>query len=110
MWTIQWRPRSIGNSFSSCSTSAGPYWFKNETHLSWLDGKLYATSPDIICTLNSRTGEPVTNPESKEGDQVSLMGYRSEDRFRSEEALQVLGPRHFGVEADYVPLERVVQD
>ncbi len=86
------------------------YWFKNETHLSWLDGKLYATSPDIICTLNSRTGEPVTNPESKEGDQVSLVGYRSEDRFRSEGALQVLGPRHFGVEADYVPLERVVQD
>ena len=86
------------------------YWFKNETHLSWLDGKLHATSPDIICSINSTTGEPITNPASKAGDPVSLIGYRSEDRFRSEEALLVLGPRHFGVEADYVPLERVVRD
>ncbi len=86
------------------------YWFKNETHLSWLDGKLHVTSPDIICSISSTTGEPITNPESKKGDSVSLIGYRSEDRFRSEEALQVLGPRHFGVDEVYVPLERVVRE
>jgi len=39
---------------------------------------------------------------------VSLIGYRSADRFRSPRALEVLGPRHFGVDADYVPIEKAV--
>jgi len=85
------------------------YWFKNENHLSWLDGKLYVTSPDIICVIDSKTGEPVTNPASEQGQGVSLIGYKSADGFRSTAALEVLGPRHFGVDADYVPIERVVR-
>ena len=84
------------------------YWFKNENHLTWMDGKLHVTSPDIICVIDSTTGEPITNPASKVGDRVSLIGYRSADRFRSPRALEVLGPRHFGVDADYVPIETVV--
>ena len=84
------------------------YWFKNENHLTWMDGKLHVTSPDIICVIDSTTGEPITNPASKVGDRVSLIGYRSADRFRSPRALEVLGPRHFGVEAEYVPIETVV--
>ncbi len=84
------------------------YWFKNENHLTWMDGKLHVTSPDIICVIDSRTGEPITNPASKVGDGVSLIGHRSAERFRSPKALEVLGPRHFGVDADYVPIESVV--
>src|SRR2546422_5220144 len=84
------------------------YWVKNENHLTWMDGKLHVTSPDIICVIDSRTGEPITNPASKMGDMVSLIGYQSANRFRSPRALEVLGPRHFGVDADYVPIEKVV--
>ena len=84
------------------------YWFKNENHLTWMDGKLHVTSPDIICVIDSKTGEPITNPASKVGDRVSLIGYRSADRFRSPRALEVLGPRHFGVDADYVLIEKAV--
>ena len=84
------------------------YWFKNENHLTWMDGKLHVTSPDIICVIDTSTGEPITNPASKMGDSVSLIGHRSAERFRSPRALEVLGPRHFGVDADYVPIEKVV--
>ncbi|HLQ20686.1 MAG TPA: DUF917 domain-containing protein [Nitrososphaerales archaeon] len=90
------------------SSHSFKYWFKNENHLTWMDSKLHVTSPDIICVIDSRTGEPITNPASKVGDRVSLIGYRSADRFRSPRALGVLGPRHFGVEAEYVPIEKVV--
>jgi len=90
------------------SSHSFKYWFKNENHLTWMDGKLHVTSPDIICVIDSRTGEPITNPASKVGDRVSLIGYRSADRFRSPRALEVLGPRHFEVEAEYVPIEKVV--
>jgi DUF917 family protein len=84
------------------------YWFKNENHLTWLDGKLFVTSPDIVCVINSATGEPITNPSSKVGDDVALIGYPSSPRFRTRKALEVLGPRHFGVGANYVPIEKAV--
>jgi DUF917 family protein len=84
------------------------YWFKNENHLSWLDGKLFVTSPDIICVIDSTSGEPITNPASKPGDRITVVGYPSDRRFRTSKALEVLGPGHFGVKADYVPIEKAV--
>jgi uncharacterized protein len=84
------------------------YWFKNENHLSWLDEKLYVTSPDIICVIDSSSGEPITNPASKPGDKVTVIGYASDHRFRTRKALEVLGPGHFGVKADYVPIEKAI--
>ena len=62
---------------------------------------------DVIMSTALAT-EPITNPASKVRDRVSLIGYRSADRFRSPRALEVLGPRHFGVDADYVPIEKAV--
>lgn len=85
------------------------YWFKNENHITWLDDKLYATSPDIICVLDSVRGEPITNPASKVGDKVSIVGFSSRDAFRTKKALEVLGPRHFGVESDYTPIEKLAK-
>ncbi len=85
------------------------YWFKNENHITWLDDKLYATSPDIICVLDSERGEPITNPASKVGDKVSIIGFSSRRAFRAKDALAVLGPRHFGVTGKFTPLERLVK-
>lgn len=85
------------------------YWFKNENHLTWLDDKLYVTSPDIICVIDSTTGEPITNPASKVGDEATLVGYPSDPRFRTKAALEVLGPRHFGVEHGFVPIEQLLR-
>jgi DUF917 family protein len=85
------------------------YWFKNENHVTWLDDKLHATSPDIICVIDSERGEPITNPASKVGDSVSIIAFSSNKSFRTKKALEVLGPRHFGFDADYTPLERLLR-
>ena len=83
-------------------------WFKNENHITWLDGKPWITSPDIIEIIDSKTGEPITNTDIKMGDHVSVIGMKAEPVFRKPEGLKVLGPRHFDFDLDYKPIEDLV--
>ena len=83
-------------------------WFKNENHATWLDGKPWITSPDIIEIINAKTGEPITNTDIKIGDKVSVIGIKGQPIFRTPEGLRVLGPKHFGFGLDYKPIEKQV--
>ncbi|MHA1907924.1 MAG: DUF917 domain-containing protein, partial [Candidatus Thorarchaeota archaeon] len=83
-------------------------WFKNENHITWLNDKPWMTSPDIIEVIDSKTGEPITNTDIKEGDKVSVIGMKSPSVFRTPEGLNVLGPKHFGFDLDYQPIEDLV--
>ena len=83
-------------------------WFKNENHMTWLDGKPWVMSPDIIEIIDAKTGEPITNTNIKIGDKVSVIGMKSESTFRCSEGLGALGPRHFGFDLDYKPMEELV--
>jgi DUF917 family protein len=85
------------------------YWYKNENHVSWFDNKPYVTSPDLICVVERRTGEPITNPSSKVGDNVAIIGYRSSEFFRTKEALAVIGPTHFGFKIRFKPIEEILE-
>ncbi|MCL5962257.1 MAG: DUF917 domain-containing protein [Chloroflexi bacterium] len=85
-------------------------WFKNENHISWLDGKPYVTSPDIISLVDSQTAEPKTNTRLAVGDVMSVLGAKAPQVFREhEKGLDVLGPSHFGfTDIEYKPIEDVV--
>jgi DUF917 family protein len=83
-------------------------WFKNENHITWLDGKPWITSPDIIEIIDAKTGEPITNTDIKIGDNVTVIGMKTESIFRGPEGLKVLGPSHFGFDLDYKPIEKLV--
>ena len=76
--------------------------------MTWLDGKPWVMSPDIIEIIDAKTGEPITNTNIKIGDKVSVIGMASESVFRCNEGLGVLGPRHFGFDLDYRPMEELV--
>jgi uncharacterized protein len=84
-------------------------WFKNENHLSWLDGKPYVTSPDLIEVCDGETAEPVSNTYLSEGANVAVVGRRRRDRYDSPRGLEVLGPRHFGFDLDFTPIETLTQ-
>ncbi len=85
-------------------------WFKNENHMTWLDGEMWVMSPDIIEIIDQKTGEPITNTDIKKGDEVSVIGMKaSHEIFRQPEGLDVLGPKHFGFNADYVPIEKLMK-
>ncbi len=83
-------------------------WFKNENHYSWLDGKPFVMSPDMLIVVDRDTGEPFMNAAIAEGHRVAVIGLRAIEQFRSPKGLDILGPRHFGFETDYTPIEELV--
>ncbi len=84
-------------------------WFKNENHVSWLDGRPFVCSPDLIVVVDRRTGEGITNTDLDAGMEVAVVGVRGLEAFRSERGLAAAGPRYFGFDIDYVPIEVLME-
>jgi len=84
-------------------------WFLNENHVTWLDGKPFVFSPDLIILANPQTGEGYTNTELKAGDPVTALGAKVYPAFRSAKAIDYFGPRYWGFEIDYLPIEQVME-
>lgn len=80
-------------------------WFKNENHMCWIDDAPAVTSPDIIVLVDSKTGEPVPNPLSEPGQVVTILAFQSRPQFKTQKGIDILGPRYFGYDVDYVPIE-----
>ncbi len=83
-------------------------WFLNENHVAWLDEKPCVFSPDLIILADPTSGEGYTNTEIKTGDPVAVLGSRVAPMFRSEKAIAHFGPRYWGFDFDYVPIEEVM--
>ena len=80
-------------------------WSKNENLLAWRDGEVDVTAPDLICCFSAETGEPVTNPHHEPGAAVTVVGVPAAPQWRTPDGVATLGPRHFGFDFDFVPLE-----
>lgn len=78
--------------------------FQNENLVCRLDDYIVATVPDLICILESETGTAVTTEELRYGYRVSVVGIPAPSQLRTPRALEVVGPRAFGLELDYRPL------
>ncbi|KPK12390.1 MAG: hypothetical protein AMJ56_04950 [Anaerolineae bacterium SG8_19] len=85
-------------------------WFKNENHVSWLDGKPWICSPDLVTLAYRDSGDGTSNAKIKEGDQVVAVGMKGLEAFRTEFGLnEAAGPRYFGFDIDYVPIEVLME-
>jgi hypothetical protein len=85
-------------------------WFKNENHVTWLDGEPWVCSPDLV-TLAYQDGEGTTNTLIKEGDEVVAVGMKGLEACRTEFALnEAAGPRYYGFDIDYVPIEELMRE
>lgn len=83
-------------------------WYKNEYHVSWRDDKPFVTSPDSLIMVDLKTGEPATSYDFLVGDQVAIIGRKAHEVHRTKGGIEALGPRHFGFDLDYVPIEQRV--
>jgi uncharacterized protein len=81
-------------------------WVKNEHHIAWRDEKVVGTSPDILVVLDAETNRPLsTRGEVTPGREVVVFGMSPLDpEWHSPRGIELLGPRHFGFDFDYVPL------
>jgi len=85
-------------------------WFKNENIIAWRDQKIDVTVPDLICMICDDKKEPLTNPNYEIGMRVSVIGLPAPKVWRTNEGLKVFGPRHFGYDIEYVPIERCFKE
>ncbi|RZO30453.1 MAG: DUF917 family protein, partial [Rhodospirillaceae bacterium] len=53
---------------------------------------------------DANTGGPVTTDMVKYGLSVHVLGLPCDPIWRSDEAIGLVGPRYFGIDADYQPL------
>ena len=89
------------------SGSTMKIWYKNENLMAWKDNKVAATCPDLICVVDSETGEGITNDKLSKGMKVTVIGMKAPEAWRTEKGLKVLSPKHFGFEEEYVPIEKL---
>lgn len=82
--------------------------FQNENLIARANGRVLAVVPDLICVLDADTAEPITTEELRYGQRVKVMAVSVPPIMRTPAALKVWGPRHFGFEMDYVPMEGAV--
>lgn len=79
--------------------------FQNENLAVVVDGKIMATTPDLICLVDTETFRPVTTDAMKYGKRVMAVGMKCFHLWRTEKGLELAGPRYFGLDTDYIPLE-----
>ena len=85
-------------------------WFKNEIHVTWLDGEPWVCSPDLVTLVNPETGRGYTNTDIDMGDRVAAVGMRGLDVMRQPNALaSASGPAYFGFDIRYVPIEKLMR-
>jgi hypothetical protein len=72
------------------------------------DGRILAVVPDLICLVDSDTGEPLTTEILRYGLRATMIGIPAPSQLRTGRALRVVGPAAFGyADVSYVPLPGV---
>lgn len=79
--------------------------FQNENLAAYVEGEIVATTPDLICLVDTETFVPVTTDALKYGKRVLAVGLKCFEKWRSKEGIELVGPRYFGCDTDYIPLE-----
>jgi hypothetical protein len=83
-------------------------WIQNEHIFAWKDGKPVVMPPDLIMFVDHK-GYGITNDNLKVGLEISVLAAKAPEVWRSENGLKLFGPRHFGLDYDYTPVEALIK-
>ena len=79
--------------------------FQNENLIARQDGQPVCTVPDLICLVETERGEPITTELLRYGFRVTILGFPAPSLWTCPEGLAVVGPRAFGYDLEYTPIE-----
>lgn len=79
--------------------------FQNENLAAERDGAVVATSPDLIMAMEMDSGTPIPAEEIRYGYRVAVIGLPADPHWRTAAGIEIAGPRRFGYEIDYRPVE-----
>ncbi|WP_418734294.1 DUF917 domain-containing protein [Ellagibacter sp.] len=81
--------------------------FQNENLIARVGDEPLCMAPDIIVSLDVESGQPVTTEGLKYGARIVVVGMPCAPQWREPQGLAVVGPRAFGYDLDYVPVEEL---
>lgn len=77
-------------------------WLKNENIMSYRNGEVDVTAPDLICMIDE-AGDPITTPNFDMGQVMTVIALPAPKEWTTPEGLACFGPKHFGFDVEYVP-------
>ncbi len=80
--------------------------FQNEHLVAIERDEVVASVPDLIAILDTERGDPITTENLRCGFRVTVIGIPCDAKWRTPEGIALGGPRHFGYDIDYVPVEQ----
>ncbi len=83
--------------------------FQNEWLTFNVDGEVKCMPPDLICILDPATGEPIRTDIVRYGYRGAVVLIPAHERMRTAKGIATFGPRYFGYDFDYVPVEKLLQ-
>lgn len=99
-----------GHALISSTTGAEPEFrveIQNEYLVARHHGQTVAVVPDLITILDAESAEPLTAEMLSYGQRVRVIGYSAAPIMRRPECLEVWGPRMFGLNEDFQPVEAI---
>lgn len=85
-------------------------WYKNENHMTWLDGRPYVMSPDLVTVLDAATGRGLSNFAAGDwtwGREVAVLGVPCAPVWRTERGARIFNPLRWGFACEYTSIDRV---
>lgn len=84
--------------------------FQNEFAIGRLDGTVRVTVPDLICVMDTLSGNAIGTETLRYGQRVTVIALPAPPLLLSEKGLQNVGPRAFGYDVDFHSIfERAAQ-
>jgi len=75
--------------------------FQNEFAVGWLDGVPRVTTPDLICVMDTVSGEAIGTETLRYGQRVSVVALPAPPVLLTPKGLEHVGPRAFGYDLDF---------
>jgi DUF917 family protein len=83
-------------------------WIKNEHIIAWRNNKPIVMPPDLMTFLLDN-GEAVINDDLKKGMKIQVVAAKAPEVWRTPKGLELFGPKHFGFDLEYVPVEKLIK-
>ena len=79
---------------------------QNENLVALERGRVLASVPDLITVLDAETAEAIATERIRYGQRVTVIAFACAPVWRTEKGIAATGPRAFGYDFDYLPVER----
>jgi uncharacterized protein len=80
---------------------------QNENLVALERGRVLASVPDLITVLDSETADAIATERIRYGQRVTVIAFPCAPVWRTEKGIAATGPRAFGYDFDYLPVEEL---